>query len=359
MKPGHQPSAAVRAQAAAWMARLHGPNRTKEVELGFHRWLADAPEHAVAFELMTEAWERSGRLRRRPNEELALVPRLSRRARISRWAFAAGLAAVLVLVVATFFFDDGVTSAVGEQRVLTLEDGSRVYLNTDTHAVVQFDEDARRVELDRGEALFEVAKRPDWPFIVTAGDKQIRALGTEFVVRRDAGNVAVTLVEGVVAVSDLSSGDAGKALERRSMRADRSAAVAAAGARNSNASGSTEVFMLSPGERLTFIEAGSPTIDHPPLEKVTAWQRGQIALDSTPLAQAAEEMNRYSRIRLVIEDPEAAAIPVSGMFRAGDQEAFARAVARTYGFHVQVSPDEIVLAGSGRSRPADSEAPSP
>jgi len=62
----------------------------------------------------------------------------------------------------------------------------RVYLNTDTEVVPHYDKQTRRVELKTGEAMFEVSKHPDWPFIVSAGDRQVRALGTSFMVRREA-----------------------------------------------------------------------------------------------------------------------------------------------------------------------------
>lgn len=64
------PSAIARAQAAAWFARLHGPNCTPEVEAGLRRWLEDDPERAAAFELVTDTWRKSARLRRRTPEEI-------------------------------------------------------------------------------------------------------------------------------------------------------------------------------------------------------------------------------------------------------------------------------------------------
>src|ERR1700760_105520 len=64
-------AAAIRAEAAAWIARLQGPNRTPEVEDGLRRWLADSSEHSVAFEKLTETWEKSARLVRRPAERLS------------------------------------------------------------------------------------------------------------------------------------------------------------------------------------------------------------------------------------------------------------------------------------------------
>ena len=81
-----KPSAAARAEAAAWVARLHGPNRTQEVEAGLRRWLADDPEHAAAFELLTDTWEKSARLRRRPIEQVATWERRGLRISFARAA---------------------------------------------------------------------------------------------------------------------------------------------------------------------------------------------------------------------------------------------------------------------------------
>ncbi|MEJ1962448.1 MAG: FecR domain-containing protein [Gammaproteobacteria bacterium] len=92
------------------------------------------------------------------------------------------MAATLALIaLGTFFYlrDAGIGTDVGEQRTLTLADGTRIYLNTDTRVVVRYDEHVRRVELKSGEALFEVAHRPDQPFVVVAGDRTITALGTD------------------------------------------------------------------------------------------------------------------------------------------------------------------------------------
>jgi transmembrane sensor len=94
------------------------------------------------------------------------------------------------------------TTGVGEQRMITLQDGSRIYLNSDTRLTVRLDKNRRLVRLAGGEALFDVAKNPSRPFIVDAGEMQVRAVGTEFVVRRDPHELAVTLVEGTVRIAD-------------------------------------------------------------------------------------------------------------------------------------------------------------
>ena len=326
-----KPSAAARAEAAAWIARLHGPNRAPEVEAGLRRWMAEDPEHAAAFELVTETWEKSARLRRRALEQVSGWVLPGFRIGFLRAAAAAAVIAVLaVMGTLLYLHNDAVTTAVGEQRILTLEDGTRVYLNTDTRVVVHYAKEARQVKLEKGEALFEVAKRPRWPFVVSAGNQQIRALGTEFIVRRDERDLAVTLVEGKVTVSS----DATGALSSRGQAATPTAA-----------------FTLSPGQRLVIAGSGTPTLDRPPLDRLTAWKRGQVSLDNTPLRDAVAEFNRYSNAHIVIQTPKSAEMRVSGIFRAGDSEDFAQAVARAYGMQVVEQGEEIILV---QNAPPDS-----
>lgn len=343
LKKIEKPSAALRAQAAAWVARLHGPNRREEVEGGLRRWLAESPEHAAAFEWMTDTWEKSARLRRRPTERVASWHKIGFRVSFSRAAVATmAVAALAVLGTIFYLHSDAVVTAVGEQRTLTLEDGTRVYLNTNSRAVVHYDKTLRQVNLEKGEALFEVAKRPGWPFVVTAGDRQVTALGTAFIVRRDDKDLAVTLVEGKVTVSPVKfvSTDIPKGQGDGTLTVPRKASDPRAAA----------IFTLAPGQRLTLASSAPPKVDRPPLERVTAWQRGQVAFDDTPLKDAVAEMNRYSIVRLEVEDPSAAAIRVSGIFRAGDSTNFAQAVSKTYGLKVRDQAEALILAGPESSK---------
>jgi transmembrane sensor len=309
------------------------------VEVGLRRWLAEDPEHAAAFELLTETWDKSARLRRRPIEQVASWERPGFRISFSRAAFATAATFILAVVVTLLHFHtDAVTTGIGELRVITLDDGTRVHLNTATQARIHYDKKLRRVSLERGEALFEVAKRPGWPFVVTAGAREIRALGTEFVVRRNDHSIEVTLVEGQVTVSPAAA--AGMDTDQGSKAVARQAGEQAQTVQPPK----TGIFTLVPGERLTFTGAATAKIDRPALERVTAWERGQVALDNTSLADAVTEMNRYSREQIVIEDRALAAIRVSGIFQAGDSANFVQAVARTYHMRVRRQPEAIVLA---------------
>jgi transmembrane sensor len=291
----HPTSAATRAEAAAWIARLHGPLRDAQVEAACRRWIAGDPERAAAFELLTDTWDKAAQLK-------LPVPERQRRP----LALLATLACVILVAAAIglYFRADGVSTRVGEQRMLALEDGTRVYLNTDSEVVVQFDHRTRRVELRRGEALFEVAHNPDRPFVVAVGQSQIQALGTAFVVRSDPLQVSVTLVEGSVVV---------------------------------------ETLRLDPGQRVTFAKNQPARLDRPNLEKMTAWRQGQISLDDARLGDTLLEMNRYSTVHLVTHDPQVAAIRISGVFRAGDTQNFLEAVTRAYHLQSRTEGSEVVL----------------
>ncbi|MBL8271248.1 FecR family protein [Steroidobacter sp.] len=304
-------------EAAAWLALLHGPKRDEDIVLGFQRWRGESVEHKAAFDAVTRMWEVTERL---PKRTLAL-PKKWRRAgfRVGvNWGVAAvatAACAILGVLVAVHFYFSATTTAIGEQRMLTLEDGTRIYMNTATRIKVRFNDERREVELQAGEALFVVAKRgADWPFIVSAGDKTITALGTEFLARRDATTFAVTLVEGKVAVAtEQSSGEAPT--------------------------------VLAPGERLTLAPTAPPRIDAPKIDELTAWRRGRVELNDVTLAQAIGEMNRYSTTQLSIETSAAAELIVKGSFRAGDTASFAETIASTCELMLIREPNRIRLSG--------------
>lgn len=333
-------SPSVRAEAAAWVARLHSSGRTRALEIGLRNWLQADPAHARAFEVATEAWEIGGSI---PSGAL---PRISHQATRSasmgarifsppRLAFVAALCTVLVgTLLYQQLYKPAVSTDIGEQRMLTLEDGTRIFLNTNTRLMVRQDETSRRVQLESGEALFDVAKNPQRPFIVTAGNREVVALGTAFVVKRGPQQLTVTLMEGKVAVSPVPVDPKVSIPSYASLLTEVDPAA------------SVDAVVLTPGQRLTFGADNAPKLDRPSLDDVTAWRRGEVILDKTRLQDAVEELNRYSVVKLVIDDAATADIPVSGVFRAGDSARFAQAVAETYQLQIAQHDRRIVLSAS-------------
>ena len=300
--------AAVRAEAAAWVARLRGPERDAATEAAFRRWLESGPTHAAAFDRATEIWQAIG-------GAAAMTPERSRMSR--RATVLAGVAAAVVtagLGGAYLLRDPSFATHVGEQRSVRLSDGSRIALNTDTKVVVRYTEGRRDIRLVRGEAQFDVAKNPNRPFVVTAEGQRVRALGTSFIVRDHGRAIAVTLLEGKVSVTPVKAPEIAKPVT------------------------------LAPGQRLRTAPKAKPIVDRPKLETVTAWRSGEILLDDTTLADAIAEMNRYSPRPLALENEELGALRISGIFRSGESEAFARTISAQYRLAMIEQDGRIMLA---------------
>ena len=189
----------AREAAAAWLARLSQLSVTTETLRAFRDWRRD-PVNAAAYDQVGGVWEAAGGLAGDPGIQAATAAALRRRpARRSAigWVlkrpFVLGLAtaSLAVIVIGGWMLDQRPTyrTALGEQRLVTLADGSRLRLNTDSAVRVRLGSGLRRVELLRGEAFFEVAHDAARPFIVSADGARVRAVGTKFDVRREGGCV--------------------------------------------------------------------------------------------------------------------------------------------------------------------------
>jgi len=311
------PSNELRAEAAAWIARLRDEQRDPGLEAEFHAWLAESNEHRRAFDRMTRAWEQAGKIRMRARDEVADV-RKERRSRFMPWG--AALAATLVLAVITavyYWRDNAFATGVGQRQVRVLRDGTRIVLNTDTRIELHYDEHVRRVRLIRGEAWFDVSKHPTWPFLVSVGDEEIRALGTSFIVRHDNDeDLSVTLVDGQISVSPIAQNDEAPSKAPQ---------------------------VLAPGQRLIISRHQPPALDRPELSRVTAWERGRVEFDDTPLEAATTEMNRYNSTHIRVSDVEVAKLRVGGVFRAGDSDEFVKIVTAAFGLRADRNGSEIML----------------
>jgi transmembrane sensor len=307
----------ARVEAAAWIARLRDERRGPEVETELREWLGESEEHQRAFNRMTHVWQQAGKIRMRAQTDVSTA---RRRSRFAPWAAALAAALVLAVITSVYWHDNALTTAVGQQQVRVLRDGTRVLLNTDTRIEVNYDEHFRRVRLVRGEARFDVSKRPTWPFLVSVGDQEIRALGTSFIVRHDNDqDLSVTLVDGRISVAPVAGN--GEAPQ-----------------------------VLVPGQRLVVSRDHASSVDQPELRRVTAWERGRVEFDATPLKEATTEMNRYTTTRLLVADTEVAQLRIGGVFRAGDSEEFVKIVSAAFGLQAEHHGATIVLSrSSGRS----------
>ncbi len=292
--------------AADWFAlRRSGPLAADEAQ-AFEAWLAADPEHRAAYDNLEHYWQIAAAVRESP-EVLAMRDAADRRWRGRRTLAWGGAAACLALLLlgAVWIWSPVLISgrqnfhtAVGQTQTVMLPDGSAVTLDTDTVMRVDLTGRERRIRLDRGRAFFRVAHDPSRPFQVVAAGRTVTALGTVFEVRADAKRFEVTLVEGRVRVEDPPKRTTAK----------------------------PTAVELTPGARLVAGENRGWAVAETDVARETSWLDGRLAFDNDPLATVVAEMNRYSDKKIVIRDPAVAKTPVLGVFKAGDVEAFVRAV---------------------------------
>jgi transmembrane sensor len=235
---------------------------------------------------------------------------------------AAGLAAV-ALGLTTFVTLQSPASyetAVGDRRVVTLADGSRLSLDSDSEVHVRYSRDERALVLDRGRARFDVTHDISRPFTVVVGNEKVVAVGTSFDVERLGEKIMVTLLEGRVVVD-----------------AVRSVPYSSTEAKTVPAS-----ISLSAGQQLVVAAATVPAVSEANLQTAKAWEAGTLVFDDEPLSEAAVRVNRYSKVSVTV-DPEASNVRISGVFNAGDVASFVDAVSTYFPIEVSMQKNRYVL----------------
>jgi transmembrane sensor len=304
--------------AAAHVARLlSGGDEADQRRIA--DWIEADPRNAVAFARAEAAWEAAGRLRASPpslgapaqSDRLVDVPR-----RRLLGALISAAAAASVVAVAWVVRPQGASfsTAVGEQRQVTLADGSHVLLNTASTIEVVMRRARREVRLLKGEALFSVAHDPSRPFVVTAEGARIRAVGTAFNVRLRKTLVELTVTDGLVAVTTA---------EARARRP----APALIPAREGAVIGRS---IIAPVR-----------LDEQSLQRRTQWRTGVIEFDGETLEQVVDEFNRYRSKPIVIDDPAVASTRVGGRFELRESDKFLAALQSSFPI------DAITDAGGG------------
>jgi transmembrane sensor len=257
--------------------------------------------------------------------------------RFAALAVTVGIVVLFGAMLATFKGDlfhaggDRFTTVVGGLESIPMSDGSHVTLNTDSEIRVSLGVRERVVEIEHGEAFFEVAHDPQRPFVVKAGGRRVIAVGTQFSVRWDGVELRVIVADGTVRYES----HAGDTLPAASPAAGADAILLPAGSGARTEGNTLQV------EQLPATEA----------ERRLTWRSGFLTFRDTPLADAVAELNRYSTRKIVIEDPSIAALEVGGVVRSNDTAPFIRLLERGFGIRADVRADRIVLkAATGRAR---------
>jgi transmembrane sensor len=231
-------------------------------------------------------------------------------------AATAAAALIVTLSWAAFVRNPGETfhTDVAERQVAVLDDGSRLTLDADSRVKVRMESEQRELSLERGRAKFDVAYDPLRPFVVSIGERKVIATGTAFSVERLGANIRIVLYEGRVAI--VAPGLAAVPTELR-----------------------------TPGTALVLPFAGSGSAERDVVDtgRSVGWERGQLDFEREPLSRAVERMNRYARTPIEVVGTGARDVQITGVFDAGETEAFVEGVSAVHGLKVRREQDRIVL----------------
>ena len=332
----------IAAEAVDWFLQLQERAAVQPDHLGFSEWLLRSPAHVEEYLRVSCAWSLVNVDAEGDLETAALVaaakahhesdnvvalptrfgPRLppagSESGRVlsgRRWR-AAALVASLVLGITLWVtylsWHSPMTfqTVVGEQSSFTLQDGSVVFLNTNSKLRVGWSPTERHIELVRGEARFKVAQDASRPFTVATTAAAVRALGTVFNVRAEPLGTQVAVLEGQVEVTVVP------------------ATEPAFGTPDTANEGSIPVqppaierVRLAAGERAAVTSHGIQTNTGPTIEAVIAWTERRLVFRDQPLDAVVHEFNRYRMHPLVLDDPGLASLRISGVFDLSDPES--------------------------------------
>ncbi|MFT4066549.1 FecR domain-containing protein [Paraburkholderia sp.] len=312
---GGQPiSDAVADQAAGWLTLLMSGEATDHDRMRLQQWRDAHADHERAWKHIETV---TGRFRlMEPDAAYKVLsplngPKaLARRKALNLLLWGGAIGGAWVLTSRTRTWQTAIAdyrTATGEQRTVSLSDGTRILLNTASAIDVRYDGQRRLVRLVAGEVMIVTGHREATggidrrPFVVATDEGHIRALGTRFTVRQDDGRTAVAVLQSAVEIRPNDTSD---------------------------------VLVLREGERTTFsrraIDAALPSPD-----RDAAWTRGQIVADNVRLGDFLADLSRY-RPGIVRCEPDAANLRFSGVFPLDDTDRILQTLPT-------VLPVEVVL----------------
>jgi transmembrane sensor len=324
----------VMSEAAEWTTILESGEMTEEQRLDFHAWL-DEPRNARALSeirtlvsLIQELPEKKAATLRRMPLAFARFPALTELFENPFSLSTAVTAFLAILIVGAWFtfrpvreyITQTYTTDKGESRTLVLKDGTVVHLNTQSRVRWIGVGKDRRVALELGEVLFEVAHDATRPFVVTVGNSEIRDLATEFdVYRKSNGSVVVTVLSGQVAIKDLGIGANPPAWAERQVR---------------------------PNEQVEYTSASLIADVHSvDAAKTVRWREGLLETFGQSFSTVVNELNRYSNKQILIADPrvDAAGIKLGGALGVHDIPAALNFIQETAPVVITDNGDSYVL----------------
>lgn len=306
----HKDHEKLQDEASEWIVRLSSDVASEDTHHEFALWLGISPAHRDAYDAVEALWFDLGcvkysapELEEQPQNASTAIDssatgRLHRFSeklgetgrKLGAFGITALVASLLWLGVnpnATELTEQHYATSVGKQKTITLPDGSRVQLNTNTRLQMHFTDELRLLTLHRGEAYFEVAKDKERPLKVLIPGASVTAIGTAFNIDVSPSGTLVAVTEGVIRVEE----ERNLAINRPAVTADLNDLVDIDNTSGISISRDVE------------------------LANTLAWQQQDLIFEQATLAEVVSELNRYSDVKIKIADASIAYLPISGVFK--------------------------------------------
>ncbi|MCC9624509.1 FecR domain-containing protein [Thalassospira sp. MA62] len=355
----------AKSQAFHWAACLDDVDATKAERTAFQEWLAADPLHAKAWDEVSgfnriisqnaprltdiqnggrtnipqndpsgttvlprvptrSEGARAGgaRIGLKKSTSRHAAPKRPRRTFAARYALAAGIAGLALFGAQMLIPGQSPTadhvSPVGRITNVVLADGSNVTLGSDTAFSVDYSDNQRHIRLQRGEAYFDVAADPARPFVVSAGARDVRALGTEFDVRMAEETVAVTVAEHSVEIYQPDQDGSGR-------------------------------HVVEQGYGVTYEGAEKPSAPvKQNLHQVLAWREGRLVFQKATLGEVIARLDTYCQQKMVIVDPDLRDYRISVSLDVRDPQKALRSFIRGFDLKTIEIADRLLIV-TGRS----------
>lgn len=321
-------------QAAEWLLRLDNEAVRAEDIGEWQRWMAANARNRATFERVQALYSMVPRIDEAPwpgdREVLedrydgsiavgkALVRNRSQEHSF-RWAMAATAAVVFIsggIWWSQFAATAPVlTTGIGERRTFSLADGSQVTLGGDSRLRLAMTGQRRELDLETGEAFFDVEKDANRPFVVRAGGTRITAIGTAFNVRRAIDRVQVAVTSGAVQVVAPGTAPEHRAADVR-LEAGHQAVVAAG-----------RLLAPAPAE----------------LPAVIGRSEGRLHYTWEPLRYVVADLMRYSEVPIELSGPGAGELLVTGTVLEEDLRGWLEGLEEALPVRVTFSRERITI----------------
>ena len=360
--------ASIKEEAGAWIVKMDQGELSPEQTAELQQWIAKSDFHRNYLHQLAHNWDSMGILQELaalfPIQPTAVMPAkagIFQPSTIKTWlqnliaqlkqpkAWAPTLATfALVAILINNQQPNHFETDIGQQANYQLSDGTHITLNTNSALKVDYSQDRRRIYLLRGEAHFDVAKNPQRPFMVYAGEGMVWAVGTAFNVRYlNAGNLegnhAGTLVDTLIGTSIDVTVTEGTVKIFADIEPDKNTNLNINNAQNSP---TDHEQLVHAGKSVQYSKVINATQTTPAqvLEQKLAWQHGALIFKGETLEQAIKEIARYTDKQLIITDPSIKNIRVGGHYKTDNINSLLASLSQTLEIKLEQKGSQLHLS---------------